>query len=26
VKASIKKQQPSDKPGWRQFELEISFE
>ncbi len=26
VKAAIKKQQPSDKPGWRQFEIEISFE
>lgn len=26
VKAAIKNQKASDKPGWRQFELEISFE
>jgi len=26
VKATIKQQKASDKPGWRQFELEISFE
>lgn len=26
VKATIKNQKASDKPGWRQFELEIAFE
>jgi len=26
VRAAIKKQQASDKPGWRQFEMEITFE
>jgi hypothetical protein len=26
VRAALKSQRPSDKPGWRAFEIEVAFE